>query len=60
MSEKYNEMVEKAERYYQLVKTNKENTNEAINIKKELDNIEERFSDDPAYVALLRAERRGL
>ena len=59
-SAKYNEMVEKAERYYQLVKTNKENTNEAINIKKELDNIEERFSDDPAYVALLRAERRGL
>ena len=56
-SAKYNEMVEKAEEYYQLVKKEKENTPEAIKIKKELDDIESRFSDDPAYVALLKAER---
>ena len=56
-SAKYNEMVEKAEEYYQLVKKEKENTPEAIKIKKELDDIESQFSDDPAYVALLKAER---
>ena len=28
-------------------------------VKKELDEIEEQFSDDPAYVALLRAERNS-
>ena len=56
-SAKYNEMVEKAEEYYQLVKKEKENTPEAIKIKKELDDIESRFSDDPAYVALLKEER---
>lgn len=56
---KYNLMLEKAERYFELVKSGKENTNEAANVKKELDEIEEQFSSDPAYVALLRAERRS-
>ena len=55
---KYNMMLEKAERYFELVKSGKENTKEAANVKKELDEIEEQFSSDPAYVALLRAERR--
>lgn len=55
---KYNLMLEKAERYFELVKSGKENTKEAANVKKELDEIEEQFSSDPAYVALLRAERR--
>lgn len=59
-SAKYNEMVEKAERYYQLVKTGREKTYEAEEIKKELDRIEAQFSEEPAYVALLRAERRSL
>lgn len=59
-SAKYNEMLEKAECYYQLVRDNKENTADADNIKRELDAIEAEFSDDPAYVALLRAERKSL
>lgn len=59
-SQKYQEMVEMAEKYYQLVKAGKENDNEAKKVKSELDNIETEFSDDPAYVALLRAERGSL
>lgn len=54
---RYQQMVEQAEKYYQLVKLGKEKTLEARNVKKELDDIEALFSDDPAYVALLRAER---
>lgn len=56
---RYQQMVEQAEKYYQLVKSGKENTEEAKEVKKELDEIEEQFSDDPAYVALLRAERNS-
>ena len=56
---RYELMVEKAERYYQLVKSGEEHTEEANKVKKELDEIEEQFSDDPAYVALLRAERKS-
>lgn len=56
---RYELMVEKAERYYQLVKSGEEHTEEANRVKKELDEIEEQFSDDPAYVALLRAERKS-
>ena len=59
-SAKYNLMLEKAEEYYQLVRKEKEDTPEAIKIKKELDEIESQFSDDPAYVALLRADRKAL
>ena len=32
---------------------------EAKNVKEELDAIEAEFSDDPAYVALLKAERKS-
>lgn len=56
---RYQQMVEQAEKYYQLVKLGKEKTLEARNVKKELDDIEAFFSDDPAYVALLRAERNS-
>lgn len=56
---RYQQMVEQAEKYYQLVKSGKEDTEEAREVKKELDEIEEQFSDDPAYVALLRAERNS-
>lgn len=59
-SAKYNEMVEKAEEYYRLVKEEKADTPDALKVKKELDEIESLFSDDPAYVALLRAERNVL
>lgn len=56
-SQKYNEMLALAEKYYQLIKSGKEQ--ESIEIKKELDNIEEAFTDNPAYLALLRAERNS-
>ena len=58
-SPKYKKMLDMAERYYQLVKENKEKSEEATNVKKELDAIEAEFSDDPAYVALLKAERNS-
>ena len=57
---RYRQMVELAEKYYRLVKAGKENTKNARGVKKKLDAIEELFSDDPAYVALLRAERTSL
>lgn len=59
-SKAYNLMLEKAERYYQLVKKGQGNTAEAKKVSKELDEIEQEFSDDPAYVALLRAERKSV
>lgn len=59
-SASYNKMVEMAEYYYQLVKEGKEDEKKAKDIKKILDRIELQFSDDPAYVALLKAERRPL
>ncbi len=58
-SKKYNEMVDMAEKYYQLVKDGQKDSADANKIKEELDEIEADFSDDPAYVALLRAERKS-
>lgn len=57
---KYRQMVDTAERYYQLIKQGCEDQEEVSKVKKELDAIEEEFSDDPAYVALLRSERNSL
>ena len=59
-SQAYNTMVEKAERYYQLVKDGKGDSVEAKRVNKELDEIEQEFSHDPAYVALLKAERKSV
>lgn len=59
-SKAYNQMVKKAERYYQLVKDGKGNTDEAMRVNEELDEIEQEFSNDPAYVALLKAERKSV
>lgn len=59
-SAKYNEMLEVAENDYQLVKAGKGNTEESAEVKEKLDGLELQFSDDPAYVALLRAERGDL
>ena len=56
-SQQYNQMLQKAEEYYQLVKAGKENTNEAQEVSQKLNEIEAEFSSDPAYVALLKAER---
>ena len=56
-SQAYNEMVKKAERYYQLVKAGKGGTKDAQKVRLELNEIEAEFSSDPAYVALLKAEK---
>lgn len=56
-SQQYNQMLQKAEEYYQLVKAGKENTNVAQEVSQKLNEIEAEFSSDPAYVALLKAER---
>ena len=41
---RYTLMLEQAEKYYQLVKAGKENTEEANDVKRSLDEIEEQFS----------------
>ena len=56
-SRRFNEMIAKAQEYYALVKEGKENGQKAGELKEQLDKIETEYSDDPAYVALLRAER---
>lgn len=56
-SARYQLMLGKAERYYQLVRAGEDDIDQVSRIKRELDEIELEFSDDPAYVALLKAER---
>lgn len=56
-SKRFNEMMTSAEEYYQLVKNGAAGTKEAEAIKRRLDEIESEFSEDPAYVALLKAEK---
>lgn len=58
-SMRYQEMLAKAETYYQLVKLGREQE-ASPDLKRQLDLMEAEFSDEPAYVALLRAERSGL
>lgn len=58
-SARYNEMVDAAEEYYQLVKQSKGADAEANDVKRRLDEIELEFSDDPAYVALMKLERNS-
>jgi len=53
-SKKFNLMVKKAEVFYQLVKNGSE-----VEKDEELKKLEMEFSDDPAYIALLKAERGG-
>lgn len=56
-SARYNEMEKVASEYFALLKRGEENTEEAEEKRKRLDEIELEFSDDPAYVALLKMER---
>ena len=56
-SKRFNEMVTCAEEYYQLVKNGAAGTKGAEDIKRRLDEIESEFSEDPAYVALLKVEK---
>ncbi|MBA4155333.1 AAA family ATPase [Flavobacterium sp.] len=59
-SEIFVEMMENATKYYQLLHDNKNQKDETIlsEIKAKLDNYELEFNEDPAYVALLKMERR--
>lgn len=59
-SAKFEEMVTSAEEYYQLVKSGEGNSEVATNVKQRLDEIEAEFSDDPAYVAMLKMERSAI
>lgn len=57
-SERFREMVETAEAYFRLVRAAKPQSEDERNeLRQRLDELSEPFSDDPAYVALLRIER---
>lgn len=58
-SVKFQNMVSMADKYYELVLAGKSDTTEAADIKNILDQIEAMYSDNPAYVALLKAERKS-
>ncbi len=57
-SKRYQEMVEAAEQYYQTLQQAQSASPEKVeHLKRRLDELMMPFSDDPAYVALLEAER---
>lgn len=57
-AERFVQMESTAERYYQLLKSaDKDNENELKKLAKQLDQLEMRYSDDPAYTAFLRMQR---
>lgn len=57
-SERYLQMMEVAEQYYQtLAKVQNSNEDELIEIKQELDELSIPFSDDPAFTAFLKFQR---
>lgn len=56
---RYQQMIDLADRYYDLVLFQKAEDKESAEIKDKLDRMEEEYSDNPAYVALLRAERKS-
>ncbi len=59
-SAQFDEMIQKAEEYYQLVKNGEANNEVTDDLKRRLDEIELEFSEDPAYVAMLKIERSAL
>ena len=60
-SELFNKQVAVSDRYYQLLNEGRsESDPEVRKLSAELDKLEEFFGDNPAYVALLRAERRKI
>lgn len=59
-SAKFDDMVMAAEEYYQLVKNSEPDGEVALATKNRLDELEVEFSDDPAYVAMLKMERSAL
>jgi predicted ATP-binding protein involved in virulence len=59
-SERFQAMVRTAEEYFRLLhEGGKAPPEELAQAKARLDELSERFSDDPAWVALLRAEREA-
>lgn len=55
-TDNYNKMLEKADEFYNLIKQGNSTPEEKARIKQELIKLEAKFSDNPAYVALLKAE----
>ena len=60
-SEAFNEMLRVAEAYYGLIQQGKSSKTdeETAVLRRELNALEERFSNDPAFVASLRIERNA-
>jgi len=60
-SEEFNEMQQVAEEYFSLIKQGKtSNTDvETNNLRERLNELEEQFSEDPAFVAALKIERQA-
>jgi predicted ATP-binding protein involved in virulence len=57
-SERYQRMMQVAEQYYRLLRTaDLSNQSRREVLKRQLDELSEPFSDDPAYMALLKVER---
>ncbi len=58
-SDRFNRMMDLVEEYARLVKENKNSKNdeEAAAVKKELNLLEEEYSDNPAFVAVLKMKR---
>ena len=58
-SQRYREMIEAAERYYQVIESTAVETDpdRIQTLREELDRLEEPFGDNPAYVAFLRLQR---
>ena len=60
-SKKFVEMTDVAAQYYALIakgQTSKTN-GEVASLRQKLNELEERFSDDPNFVGLLKAERQA-
>jgi len=59
-SEAFKQRVAIAAEYFTLIKKgfNSENSNEVALLREKLNDLEERFSDDPTFVAHLRVERK--
>lgn len=55
-TDNYNKMLEKADEFYNLIKQGNSTPEEKARIKQELVELEAKFSENPAYVALLKAE----
>lgn len=60
-SSKFCHYQEVAARYFELIENNKNSINdqETSDVKKQLDELELEFTNDPVYAALMRAERKS-